>query len=78
MAHPSERACYCGPDDAFCGTCETCGRPGHTRHMREQPFTGAWCDECYARERPRSRPSTWLVAASAALLVLLLAGWCVL
>lgn len=72
----SRRPCYCGPDDQFCGTCEVCGKPGHTRHDAAAPHTGAWCDDCWARRRAPWRPSTWLVSATAALAIVLLAGWC--
>lgn len=55
------RDCYCGDLDeaslrrrgippGFCGTCQTCGAPGHTRHHPGAvPSTGAWCDRCYRR-----------------------------
>ena len=47
-AESNARGCYCGPGDEFCGTCERCGRPGHTRHFPGPlPYTGAWCDRCY-------------------------------
>ena len=56
-----ERGCYCGVRDrnpaayeklgyplGFCGICERCGVPGHTRHFPGPvPYTGAWCDRCY-------------------------------
>jgi hypothetical protein len=56
-----ERNCYCGLWDTnpamyeergyplgFCGKCERCGAPGHTRHFPGPvPYTGAWCDRCY-------------------------------
>lgn len=29
----------------FCGRCDVCGRPGHTRAHPSLPTTGAWCDE---------------------------------
>jgi len=55
------RNCYCGGWDkdpatyekrgylvGFCGICERCGAPGHTRHFPGPvPYTGAWCDKCY-------------------------------
>lgn len=57
------RGCYCDlreKDPAFfasrgippghCGICETCGKPGHTRHFPgAAPYTGAWCDYHYRR-----------------------------
>lgn len=53
-----KRMCYCdslsaewkaqqGYPDGFCGTCERCGKPGHTQHFPGPvPYTGAWCDRC--------------------------------
>jgi hypothetical protein len=55
------RGCYCavwdtepgtyaklGYEIGFCGTCERCGSPGHTRHYPGPvPYTGAWCDRCF-------------------------------
>ncbi len=55
------RNCYCdlwntNPDFLihrgiplnFCGMCDLCGAPGHTRHYPGPvPSTGSWCDECY-------------------------------
>jgi hypothetical protein len=29
----------------FCGVCQVCGKPGHTRGHPSLPTTGAWCDE---------------------------------
>jgi hypothetical protein len=57
------RGCYCGlwdtkPDalrdqglpEGFCGQCEKCGMPGHTRHFPGPvPYTGSWCDKHYRR-----------------------------
>lgn len=57
----NERGCYCGlwekdPSHfeaeglprGFCGKCQTCGRPGHTRHFPGSvPSTGCWCDSHY-------------------------------
>jgi hypothetical protein len=56
-----ERGCYCGLWDkdpamyeekgyplGYCGFCERCGVPGHTRHHPGPvPYTGTWCDRCY-------------------------------
>ena len=56
-----DRNCYCGVWDkdpityesqgyplGYCGVCERCGVPGHTRHFPGPvPYTGAWCDRCY-------------------------------
>jgi len=58
-----DRGCYCGLWDrdpaalesrgvprGFCGHCQTCGQPGHTRHFPGGvPFTGCWCDKHYQR-----------------------------
>lgn len=47
-AAPNTRGCYCKPGELFCGTCERCGAPGHTRHFPGPvPYTGSWCDRCY-------------------------------
>src|ERR1051325_9160950 len=55
----NDRWCYCDGVDAdfrqkygipegYCGICERCGQPGHTRHFPGAvPYTGAWCDRCY-------------------------------
>ncbi len=56
-----KRGCYCGlwekdPDvlrkqglpEGYCGLCDVCGKPGHTRHFPgTSPVTGAWCDRHY-------------------------------
>jgi hypothetical protein len=56
-----KRNCYCGFWDqesasdkehdyplGYCGICERCGVPGHTRHFPGPvPYTGSWCDQCY-------------------------------
>ena len=55
------RDCYCnlwetdpavfekGLPRGYCGFCEVCGKPGHTRHYPgPRPYTGSWCDEHYA------------------------------
>lgn len=37
-----------GIPPGYCGVCEKCGRPGHTRHFPGAvPYTGAWCDRHY-------------------------------
>jgi hypothetical protein len=55
------RGCYCqlwqsDPEgmraqkyaEGYCGVCERCGKPGHTRHHPANfPVTSAWCDRCY-------------------------------
>src|SRR5690242_9745416 len=55
------RGCYCGVWETspqtyetlgyprgFCGICERCGQPGHTRHFPGAvPYTGSWCDYHY-------------------------------
>ena len=59
----NKRGCYCGIWDTnpahfesqgvprgFCGFCETCNKPGHTRHFPGSvPYTGCWCDFHYRR-----------------------------
>ncbi len=59
----NDRNCYCGLWDThpetlmqegikrgYCGICQTCGRPGHTRHFPgKSPVTGSWCDTHYRR-----------------------------
>ena len=59
FAMDNPRNCYCHSVDAafrqkqgipenFCGICDRCGEPGHTRHHPGPvPVTGAWCDRCY-------------------------------
>lgn len=56
-----ERNCYCdlwdkdpdflrkeGIPSGYCGKCERCGAPGHTRHYPGPvPCTGSWCDKCF-------------------------------
>src|SRR5262245_6050144 len=58
---PNRRGCYCSLWDTdpqlleaqviprgYCGLCQTCGKPGHTRHFPGAvPYTGAWCDFHY-------------------------------
>jgi O-acetyl-ADP-ribose deacetylase len=57
----SHRMCYCdlwekspdtlrqqGVPPGYCGLCEKCGMPGHTRHFPGPiPYTGSWCDYHY-------------------------------
>ena len=32
----------------YCGFCDRCGVPGHTRHFPGPvPYTGSWCYRCY-------------------------------
>ena len=59
----NERGCYCdiwdknpefyesrGVPRGYCGFCQTCGQPGHTRHFPgTSPYTGCWCDKHYRR-----------------------------
>lgn len=34
----------------YCGFCDVCGKPGHTRHFPGAvPATGTWCDFHYWR-----------------------------
>ena len=60
-AYALQRHCYCGTwhknpalyekeglPRGYCGMCERCGKPGHTRHFPGAvPYTGAWCDRCH-------------------------------
>ena len=50
----------------FCGMCERCGIPGHTRHFPGPvPYTGSWCDRCYkvvAWTWPLRNPIVWIFA----------------
>jgi hypothetical protein len=70
----NERNCYCdnldagfrrerGIPDGFCGICERCRKPGHTRHSPASvPYTGSWCDRCYRVVKMTSyltRPGFW-------------------
>jgi hypothetical protein len=62
-ANAEHRDCYCDLDSSdgtaaatsevppgFCGVCDVCGRPGHTRHFPgTAPVTGTWCDTHYRR-----------------------------
>jgi len=64
-ADPPERNCYCGlwksnpkllrdqgVPSGYCGLCQVCGKPGHTRHFPGAvPYTGSWCDRHYRRAR---------------------------
>ena len=42
--------CYCEDrkPGVYCGVCQVCGKPGHTRAHPNLPTTGAWCDEHWA------------------------------
>jgi hypothetical protein len=32
----------------YCGLCDKCGKPGHTRHFPGAvPYTGTWCEKHY-------------------------------
>ena len=73
-----KRNCYCelwktnpetlkdqGLSEGYCGTCERCGKPGHTsHHPGPVPYTGSWCDRCYqivAWTWPLLNPVVWIV-----------------
>jgi len=57
----NERGCYCeiwdknpaffesqGVPRGYCGFCQRCEAPGHTRHFPgAAPYTGCWCDRHY-------------------------------
>ena len=64
ITDPNERNCYCGiwekdPEfyrsrgvpEGFCGLCDVCQAPGHTRHAPDGPYTGTWCDKHYGSGR---------------------------
>ncbi|HOX22644.1 MAG TPA: macro domain-containing protein [Elusimicrobiales bacterium] len=82
----NERGCYCGiweKDPSFfesrgvprgyCGLCEKCGRPGHTRHFPgAAPYTGTWCDFHYRILSIIHPLGIWGVFAYAALALILL------
>lgn len=78
----NERGCYCdgwekdpaamkarGLPPGHCGFCETCGKPGHTRHFPGSvPYTGTWCDYHYRRLsllHPMGMPGALVYAALA-------------
>lgn len=78
-------SCYCGlwqtsPETlraqgltpGFCGLCQRCGAPGHTRHFPGPvPYTGAWCDACYrtvGRQALLLRPLPWAILAGLAII----------
>ncbi len=52
-----------GLPHGYCGICELCGDPGHTRHYPGPvPITGVWCDTCYqvqAHKAPIRTPGVW-------------------
>ncbi|GMW03841.1 MAG: hypothetical protein AMXMBFR84_49750 [Candidatus Hydrogenedentota bacterium] len=61
VRHAESRGCYCflwrdnvesleseGVPRGYCGFCDVCGSPGHTRpYPGPRPFTGCWCDRCF-------------------------------
>lgn len=82
------RGCYCGlwdtkPEalreqglpEGFCGHCEKCGKPGHTRHFPGAvPYTGSWCDKHYLRLRlldPRTGTGClpWILLVAAIIVI---------
>lgn len=82
-----QHGCYCGVWDknpalyeklgyplGFCGICERCGVPGHTRHFPGPiAYTGSWCDRCYrilAWTWPFRTVPGWIALFSLALVVL--------
>jgi hypothetical protein len=52
-----------GLPHGYCGICDLCGDPGHTRHYPGPvPVTGAWCDVCYqvqAHKAPVRDTGAW-------------------
>jgi hypothetical protein len=88
QAYAKAKGCYCsiwhkdpalyekqGLPLGFCGMCERCRKPGHTRHYPGPvPYTGAWCDRCYrivGLTHPLRSPVTLLT-----LLVILVVASC--
>lgn len=79
--------CYCNPKgehpksleregipSGYCGICERCGKPGHTRHFPGPvPCTGSWCDRCY-RLLPWITPALWIPRIAIVVLLVTL-GW---
>ena len=67
MNESDKRGCYCdlwekspqtlekqGVPRGYCGICEICKAPGHTRQAPgATPYTGSWCDRCYRGETIR-------------------------
>lgn len=69
-------SCYCnylsaefrsehGIPEGYCGICQNCGAPGHTRHHPAPvAYTGEWCDACYRRLQRTwmfTTPVGWLI-----------------
>lgn len=48
LGNPELRALLSALPDGFCGTCDTCGQPGHSRAHPYRPVSGSWCDEHWA------------------------------
>lgn len=91
----NERGCYCelwdtkpaalesqGVPRGYCGFCQVCGAPGHTRHFPGGVgYTGCWCDRHYRRLswlHPLAWPGMFvylLLVALGVLLVRVLFGW---
>ena len=82
----NKRGCYCelwdrNPDHfesrgvprGYCGFCQTCSKPGHTRHFPGVvPCTGCWCDFHYrllSLVHPLGNPGILLYFAVAGLLL---------
>lgn len=63
-----------GYKPGYCGVCEVCGEPGHTRHYPGPvPYTGTWCDTHYGKLR-RFQPLQLLVPFFVILCFLLVVG----
>ena len=68
------RGCYCnlwrtkpetlrlqGIPEGYCGICERCGVPGHTRHHPGGvPYTGEWCDRIVHLKSVFLTPMGWV------------------
>ena len=63
----------------FCGICDVCGGPGHTRAHPSLPTTGAWCDEHWQQliAQPSVRPDRILafIIILIAVISLAVAAW---
>jgi hypothetical protein len=57
-----------GVPRGYCGFCQRCGAPGHTRHFPGAiPYTGCWCDRHYrlvSLIHPLGFPGTLLYAGA--------------
>jgi hypothetical protein len=71
------KSCYCdylsdefrrqhNIPEGYCGICQQCGAPGHTRHHPAPvAYTGTWCNRCY-----RKLQWTWMFRTPVGLFIL--------